>query len=76
MPAVTTSVTRIVAFNCVLLTNVVARFVPFHRTTEVETKLVPLTVRGNPAAPASTLLGASELTAGIGLVLDGANGIA
>jgi hypothetical protein len=44
-PEFTISVARIVAVNCVELTNVVTRPIPLKRTTEALTKFVPLTVR-------------------------------
>src|SRR5437667_336755 len=59
VPTVATSVARIVARSCVLLANVVARLVPFHRTPELATKLLPFTVNVRPATPARTLVGAS-----------------
>ena len=53
--------------SCGLLTNVVARLLPFHCTVELEMKFEPFTVRANPALPAVTLEGESELTLGAGL---------
>src|SRR4030042_2052634 len=52
VPAVAMSAARIEAVTCVELTYVVVRSVPFQRTTEPLTKLVPLTVRVKPAPPA------------------------
>ena len=69
VPAVATSVARMVACSWVLLTKVVARAAPFHPTAEPPTKPVPFTVSVNAAAPAFTLLGDSELTVGSGLAL-------
>jgi hypothetical protein len=46
-----------VAVNCVLLTYVVVRLAPFHCTTELVTKLLPFTVTGVAAAPASKTFG-------------------
>src|SRR5207247_11286227 len=66
MPARAASLARIVESNWVLLTNVVARFEPFQRTTEVETKLLPLTVNPKSAAPATMLAGDSEWSVGGG----------
>ena len=51
MLALARSEARTVAFNCDLLTNFVVCTLPFHFTTEPETKPVPFTVRVNPAAP-------------------------
>ena len=42
------------------LTKVVVRGLPFHCTTDVETKLVPLTVRVKAGPPWNALLGARE----------------
>jgi hypothetical protein len=36
------------AFNCVEDKNVVANAVPFHRTTEAETKLLPVAIKLPP----------------------------
>ncbi|PYM63052.1 MAG: hypothetical protein DME11_17920 [Candidatus Rokuibacteriota bacterium] len=66
MPARAASLARIVESNWVLLTNVVARFEPFQRTTEVDTKLLPLTVNPKSAAPATMLAGDSEWSVGGG----------
>jgi hypothetical protein len=67
VPAVATSPAEIDACNWVELTNVVARFEPFHLTTEPEMKLLPVTVSVNAAAPASVRSGESALTTGAGL---------
>src|SRR5574340_1183770 len=56
----------IAAVSCVALTNVVARFAPFHWTTEAAMKPVPLTVRVKAAEPAVALDGRSEVSAGTG----------
>ena len=45
------------AVNCELLTNVVARALPFQFTTDPETKPVPFTVSVNPAPPGATASG-------------------
>ena len=55
------------AVSCAVLTNVVARSAPFHRTTDVETKPLPLTVSVNGAPPAVVLDGATEPIEGAGL---------
>jgi hypothetical protein len=62
------SAARIDAVSCVALTYVVVRFVPFHRTTELEMKLVPFTVRVKPAPPAVTELGLRLVVVGMGLL--------
>jgi hypothetical protein len=66
VPAVATSDARIAAVTCVALTNVVALFAPPKFTTEPLTKFVPVTVNVNPAEPAATLVGDSEVTVGTG----------
>ena len=48
----------------VLLTNVVDWFCPSQRTTEDETKLLPLTVKVKPGSPAAALLGTSKSSEG------------
>ena len=53
---------------CVLLTNAVGRLLPFHSTVEVETKLLPFTVRVNPAPPTITVAGESEFKTATGLL--------
>ncbi|MBI3061376.1 MAG: hypothetical protein HYY83_05295 [Deltaproteobacteria bacterium] len=68
VPAVAMSLEEMAACNWVLLTNVVVRFEPFQRTTDVDTKLLPVTVSVNPAPPAVALLGESAVSAGTGLV--------
>ena len=59
VPAVAISETKMLAANCELLTNVVARALPFQLTTDPDTKLVPFTVRVNPAPPGATASGTS-----------------
>lgn len=66
-PGVTTCAAVIAAVSCVALTNVVVDAVPLKLTTDVETKLVPFTVKVNEAAPAVTLGGESVVTVGTGL---------
>src|SRR5947207_10054230 len=51
VPALAMSVEKMVAFNCDLPTTVVARVLPFHFTTEPETKPVPFSVNDNRAPP-------------------------
>ena len=60
---------EILACSWPLLTNVVVRLLPFHRTTEPEIKFVPFTVRVKPAPPADALLGATPLRVGTGFTL-------
>jgi len=64
--AVPMSLAGIAAVSCVLLTKVVVRSLPFHRTTELDRKFVPLTVRVKPELPAVALEGEMELIAGTG----------
>src|SRR5215469_8631576 len=51
VPALATSEAKIVAVSRDLLTNVVARALLFHFTTDPDTNPVPFTVSVNPAAP-------------------------
>jgi hypothetical protein len=51
VPCVAISAAEIAAVNWELLTNVVARFAPFHLTVEFEAKLEPLTVNVKSAPP-------------------------
>ena len=51
VPPFVKSEAGIVAVNCVALTKVVVRSLPFQRTFEVLTKFVPLTVKLMPAPP-------------------------
>ena len=69
VPAVVMSAAVIAACNCVALTNVVVRFVPFQLTTDPLRNPVPFTVTVKAAVPAVALDGDSELTVGIGLVV-------
>ena len=48
--------------------KVVARSAPSHRTVEPATKLVPSTVRVNPASPAVLLVGSIPVVVGRGLL--------
>jgi hypothetical protein len=52
------------------LTKVVGRAAPFHRTTEDDTKLVPVTVRVNPGPPRSVRVGLSAFSDGTGFRTD------
>lgn len=66
--AVATSPARIVAVNCVELTNEVALFAPPKLTSAPLTKPVPFTVKVNPPEPATTPVGDNEVRAGTGFV--------
>jgi hypothetical protein len=57
----------IAAVNCVALTNVVVRLLPFHCTTELPMKLLPFTVNVNAPEPALTVFGDNVVIAGTGL---------
>src|SRR5688572_13229387 len=65
-PAVATSAAPIAARSWVALTNVVVRLAPFQRTTEDDTKPLPLTVRVRAGLPATALAGARLLRTGAG----------
>jgi len=67
LPTVAISAAVIEAVNCVEFTNVVVRLLPFHCTTDVLMKLLPLAVNVNAAPPAIAELGASVVNAGIGV---------
>ena len=67
VPAVAMSAARIAAVTWVALTYVVVRFVPFHLTTELEMKLVPLTVNVNAEPPAVADDGLRLVVVGRGL---------
>src|SRR5262245_55415112 len=69
VPADATSVAGIVAVNCVALTKIVVRVLPFHRTLEPLTKPVPLTVNVKPALPAMVAFGEIDVIAGAGLLI-------
>ena len=62
------SLAGMVAVSWVLLTSVVVRSAPSHRTTDEATKLVPSTVRVNSAPPAAVLSGEIDVNVGTGLV--------
>lgn len=67
VPAVATSVALIAACSKVLDANVVERGLPFHWTTEVFRKFVPVTLSVNPALPAGTELGLRDAICGTGV---------
>jgi hypothetical protein len=69
VPALLTSAAVIAAVSFVPLTKVVVRLDPFHFTTEVETKLVPFTVRVKAELPLIAPLGAIVVIAGTGLLM-------
>lgn len=54
------------AVSCPAFTNVVVRLLPFHCTTEVLMKLLPLTVSVNAPEPALTVVGETDRMAGTG----------
>ena len=68
VPGAATSEDGIAAVSCVLLTKLVARSCPLTRTTELEVKPEPVTVRLKAAAPAGTVAGLRAVTCGAGLV--------
>jgi hypothetical protein len=67
VPAVAMSAARIDAVTWVALTYVVVRFEPFHLTTELEMKFVPLTVNVNAEPPAVAEDGLRLVVVGTGL---------
>ncbi len=66
VPAAATSAAVMAAVNCVALTNVVVRALPFHCTADVLMKFVPFTVSVNAAPPTGPMAGASEVSVGTG----------
>jgi hypothetical protein len=69
VPGDATSAAVTVAVSCVEETKTVVNAVPFQRTVEVVTKLVPFTVRVNCPQPAGHELGLSEVIVGTGLLM-------
>ena len=67
VPAVAISAAEMAAVSWVVLTKVVVRVVPFQLITEAVTKLLPVTVKVNPAPPAVALVGERVLSTGTGL---------
>jgi hypothetical protein len=67
--AVATSLAGMAAVSWVLETKVVARGLPFQRTTELVTKFVPVMTRVNPPLPATAVAGLMLLIVGAGLVM-------
>src|SRR5262245_58127147 len=68
VPAVVTSLARIPTTNAVEFTNPVVRAIPSTCTTDPSWNPVPLTISGNPALPAATLLGVIVVIVGVGLI--------
>jgi hypothetical protein len=64
VPAVAIREAGTLAVSCVEETNVVTSVVAFHFTVEVETNLVPLTVKVKPALPAVIQVGLIEVVVG------------
>jgi hypothetical protein len=71
VPGLWMSAAEMAADNCVALTNVVARLLPFHRTVEPATKFEPFTVSVICGPPAVVLEGAIDVIAGTGLLAEG-----
>jgi hypothetical protein len=69
VPGDATSAAVTVAVSCVDETYVVAKAVPFQRTVEPETKLVPFTVMVNDEHPAGYEFGLSDVMVGTGLLI-------
>jgi hypothetical protein len=67
--AVRISAAVIAAVSVVAFTNVVTRGLPFHCTTELLMKLLPVTVNVNPAEPALNEFGEIEVIVGAGFVV-------
>jgi hypothetical protein len=64
VPAVAISEAGRAAVSWELVTKVVVRLDPFHLTTELDTKLVPLTVNVKASPPADTVLGLMLVSVG------------
>jgi hypothetical protein len=64
-PPLAMSLAGMEALSCVLLTKVVGRVAPFHRTTEPETKLLPFTVKVNAGPPTAAAAGDSDDNVGV-----------
>ena len=69
VPAVATRDAGTVAVSCVEETKVVARGAPFQFTVEVETNLVPFTVKVKSALPAVLQVGLIDVVVGTGLLI-------
>jgi len=66
VPTLAMSEDGICAVNCVGEMTAVGRFAPFQRTTEVEVKLLPVTISTNPGLPASAVFGFRLTSVGAG----------
>jgi hypothetical protein len=66
LPAAAISLAEMAAVNWVLLTKVVVRSAPFHRTVELEMNEEPFTVSVKSGAPATALVGEMEVKTGRG----------
>ena len=66
LSGLTMSLADIEAVSRVALPNIVDRFEPFQRTTDAETKLLPLTMREKDAPPAKAELGLRPVIFGTG----------
>jgi hypothetical protein len=73
VPTAATFAAGTIAVSCVEETNVVVRGEPFQLTVEVETKLVPFTVKVNWALPAMVELGLIEVVVGTRLLIVNVN---
>ncbi len=69
VPAVAKSASGTTAVRVVALTNVVVSGVPFQSTTDAATKLVPVIVSVDPAAPAVADVCDSDVRVGAGLLI-------
>jgi hypothetical protein len=67
-PVAETSLAKICACSCVLLTYVVVRLLPAQRTTDELLKFVPVALRVNAPLPTAAVLGLIELSVGDGLL--------
>lgn len=69
VPPLATSAAVMAACTCVPVTYVVVRADPFHCTTDVERKPVPVRVMDPPLLPATKVLGFAVVNAGVGLLV-------
>src|SRR5438477_23090 len=69
VPTAATFAAGTIAVSLIEETNVVARAEPFQLTVEVETKLVPFTVRVKEPLPAMVEVGLIEVMVGTGLLM-------